>query len=50
MAVSPDGRQLDVLAPRTSQIVSFTIAADGSLAPLGAVGGLPAGFAGLAAN
>jgi hypothetical protein len=50
MAVSPDGKQLNVFANRGLQIVSFTINASGTLSPLGAVGGMPAGSAGLAAN
>ncbi len=50
LVVSPDGRQLAVLAPRGLQVVSFAIAANGNLLPLGAVGGMPAGSAGLAAN
>ena len=49
-AVSGDGQQLHVVASRGLQIVSFEIDDDGSLRPLGAVGGLPAGAAGLAAN
>lgn len=50
MAVTPDGNQLHVFAPRGLQIVSFTITPGGTLVPLGAVGGMPAGSAGLAAN
>jgi 6-phosphogluconolactonase len=50
MAVSRDGQQLHVLAPRGLQIVSFAVAHDGSLSALGAAGGLPAGTVGLAAN
>lgn len=50
LAVSNDGRRLYAVAPRSLQIVSFRIGADGDLATLGAAGGLPAGFAGLAAN
>lgn len=50
MAVTPGGNQLHVLAPRGLQIVSFTITPAGALLPLGAVGGMPAGSAGLAAN
>jgi 6-phosphogluconolactonase len=50
MAVSPSGRQLNVFASRGLQIVSFTITAGGTLLPLGSVGGMPAGSAGLAAN
>ncbi len=50
MAVSPNGRRLHALAPRApQQIVSFDIAADGSLTRLGAVD-VPAGTAGLAAD
>lgn len=50
MAVSPSGRQLAVFANRSLQIVSFTITPSGKLAPLGSVGGMPTGSAGLAAN
>lgn len=50
MAVTPAGNQLHVFAPRGLQIVSFTITPAGALVPLGAVGGMPAGSAGLAAN
>lgn len=50
MAVAPSGRQLAVFANRALQIVSFTIGANGTLVPLGGVGGMPAGSAGLAAN
>lgn len=50
MAVSPDGEQLHVFANRGLQIVSFTIAPGGTLLPLGSVGGMPTGSAGLAAN
>jgi len=50
MAVSPSGEQLHVFANRGLQIVSFTITPGGTLLPLGAVGGMPAGSAGLAAN
>jgi hypothetical protein len=50
MAVTPDGQQLHAFAPRGLQIVSFTLGGDGSLTPLGGVGGLPTGTAGLAAN
>lgn len=49
-AVTPDGDQLHVFASRGLQIVSFTVGEDGSLTPLGSVGGMPAGSAGLAAN
>ena len=49
-AVSRDGQQLHVVASKALQIVSFEIDDDGSLRPLGAGGGLPAGAAGLAAN
>jgi len=38
------------VASKALQIVSFEIDDDGSLRPLGAGGGLPAGAAGLAAN
>jgi 6-phosphogluconolactonase len=50
MAVSPSGEQLHVFANRGLQIVSYTITPGGTLLPLGAVGGMPAGSAGLAAN
>ena len=50
MAVSPRGTQLHVFASRGLQIVSFTITPAGTLLPLGSVGGMPAGSAGLAAN
>jgi 6-phosphogluconolactonase (cycloisomerase 2 family) len=50
MAVSPGGSQLAVFANRGLQIVSFTITPAGTLLPLGSVGGMPAGSAGLAAN
>jgi len=50
MAVSPDGEQLHVFANRGLQIVSFTITPAGTLQPLGSVGGMPTGSAGLAAN
>jgi 6-phosphogluconolactonase (cycloisomerase 2 family) len=50
MAVSPQGEQLHVFANRGLQIVSFTITPGGALLPLGSVGGMPAGSAGLAAN
>ncbi|CAN5819816.1 hypothetical protein BH11PSE8_BH11PSE8_41520 [soil metagenome] len=50
LAVSPDGRRLFALAPRSLQVVSFKVEFDGSLINLGAAGGLPAGSAGLAAN
>ena len=51
MAVSPSGTQLHVFASRApQQIVSFAITSAGALLPLGSVGGVPAGSAGLAAN
>jgi DNA-binding beta-propeller fold protein YncE len=50
LAVAPDGRRLFVLASRSLQVVSFTVDHDGSLTPLGAGSGLPAGSAGMAAN
>lgn len=50
MAVSPGGTQLHVFANRGLEIVSYKISSDGLLAPLGAVGGMPTGSAGLAAN
>jgi len=50
MAVSPNGEQLNVFASRGLRIVSFTITPAGTLLPLGSVGGMPAGSAGLAAN
>lgn len=49
-AVSPDGLQVHVFASRALQIVSYAVAPDGSLTPLGSVGGLPLGSAGLAVN
>lgn len=49
-AVSGDGAQLHVLAPRALQIVAYRVERDGTLTPLGQVGGMPAGAAGLAAN
>jgi 6-phosphogluconolactonase (cycloisomerase 2 family) len=48
-AVSHD-RFLYVNGGTTGQISAFRIGADGSLAPLGATGSLPAGFGGLAAT
>lgn len=50
LAVSRSGRQLHVLANRGLQIASYSIGADGTLVPLGSVGGIPQGAAGLAAN
>jgi len=51
MATTPDGKQLHVFASRApQQIVSYRIAGDGSLTPLGALGGITPGSAGLAAN
>jgi 6-phosphogluconolactonase len=50
LAVASNGRHLFALAPRSLQIVSFTVSQDGSLTSVGAVTGLPAGVAGLAAN
>ena len=50
LAVSTDGRRLFAVAPRSLQIVSFRIGAEGALDTLGAASGLPTGFAGLAAN
>ncbi len=50
MAVSPNGSQLAVFASRSLNIVSYSISRSGSLVPLGSVGGIPAGSAGLAAN
>lgn len=49
-AVSPDGLQVHVFASRALQIVSYAVAPDGSLTPLGSVGDLPLGSAGLAVN
>lgn len=49
-AVTPDGEQLHVFASRGLQIVSYRIGDDGALEPLGGVGGMPVGSAGLAAN
>ena len=48
--VSPDGKQLNVLAPRSLKLVSFAIGPHGALTPLGEVGGFAAGAAGLAVN
>lgn len=51
MAVTPDGKQLHVFASRVpQQIVSFTIAYDGSLTKIGTLGGIAPNSAGLAAN
>jgi 6-phosphogluconolactonase (cycloisomerase 2 family) len=51
MATTTDGKQLHVFASRApQQIVSYRIAGDGSLTPLGALRGITAGSAGLAAN
>jgi 6-phosphogluconolactonase (cycloisomerase 2 family) len=49
-AFSRDGRFLYVLSGGTNDITTFRQHADGSLTNLGAVGGLPAGAAGLAAR
>ncbi len=50
ITVSPDGRRLFAIASRSLQIVSFRVGHDGNLTTLGAGAGLPAGFAGIAAN
>jgi 6-phosphogluconolactonase (cycloisomerase 2 family) len=50
LAVATSGRQLFALAPKSLQIVRFTVGGDGSLAMTGAATGLPMGVAGLAAN
>jgi 6-phosphogluconolactonase len=51
MATTPDGKQLHAFASRApQQIVSYRVGADGSLTPLGALGGITPGSAGLAAN
>jgi hypothetical protein len=48
--VSQDGRFLNVLVDGTHSVGTFRIADDGTLAFVGAVGGLPAGAIGLAAD
>jgi hypothetical protein len=48
--LSKDGRFLQVLVDGTHSLGTFRIAHDGSLAVVGAVGGLPAGSVGLAAD
>ena len=48
-AISGNGRFLYVDADAAGQVYGYRINADGSLSALGAVGGLPAGSAGLAA-
>jgi 6-phosphogluconolactonase (cycloisomerase 2 family) len=50
LAMSTGGRRLYSLAPRSLQIVAFSVEFEGDLAPLGAASGLPVGSAGLAAN
>ncbi len=50
MAVPPSGEQLHVFASRGLLIVSFAITPAGTLVPMGSVGGMPVGSAGLAAN
>ncbi len=50
IAIPKHGRALSVLAPRAPGVVSFTLAADGTLTPAGSIGTLPAGVVGLAAN
>jgi 6-phosphogluconolactonase len=47
---SADGRQLHVLQGPLRSVASYRIAANGSLAAEGSVGGLPPGSAGLVAN
>ena len=48
-AFSADGRFLYALDADSQQVFGFTLAAEGALSPLGAVDGLPATVAGLAA-
>jgi 6-phosphogluconolactonase (cycloisomerase 2 family) len=50
MAFSRDSRFLYVLSAGTHAIAAFSLGPHGSLSPLGAVGGLPAGANGLAAR
>lgn len=50
ISIAPHGRTLSVLAPRAPAVFSFAIADDGTLTPIGSVGGLPAGVVGMAAN
>ena len=51
LATSRDSKYLYVRAGGTNQIAIFSISADGSLASLGGwIGGLPAGWSGLAAR
>jgi 6-phosphogluconolactonase (cycloisomerase 2 family) len=49
MSISHNSRYLYVLSSRTQSVVTFAIQADGSLAALGSVDGLPSGSAGVAA-
>jgi len=46
-AVSADSRYLYVLTPGTANVQGFTIALDGSLAPITQVSGVPASASGL---
>lgn len=50
MAVAPDGRQLLVFASRAPAVQAYAIGPGGVLSPLGGVGGMPPGSAGLAAD
>jgi 6-phosphogluconolactonase (cycloisomerase 2 family) len=50
LAMSTGGRRLYALAHVSGEIVAFSVEYEGDLTRLGAVGGLPAGSAGLAAN
>jgi hypothetical protein len=48
--VSGDGRVLDALVDGFHRIDTFRIAENGSLTPVGSIGGLPAGAISLAAS
>lgn len=50
LAIARSGRMLYALAPGATRVVAFEVAADGTLAPAGAVTGLPRLMVGLAAN
>lgn len=50
LAIASHGRTLSILAPRTAAVFSFSLGADGALAPSGSVAGLPSTVVGLAAN
>ncbi|MBL8328111.1 MAG: beta-propeller fold lactonase family protein [Rubrivivax sp.] len=50
LAVARSGQMLYALAPGAARIVAFEVASDGTLAPAGAVNGLPPLMVGLAAN